>query len=123
MPYVESLLARELDLRFIDARNLAAEARIGLGIEGYPTKEQSNLIFEEAVRLFQSKSDKEQSHLRQRNWELEAVKMSSGSSSAGSDWLDSGSDHHHRPGVSGASSERPSSRNKRIGGILGVFRL
>jgi len=123
MPYVESLLARELALRFIDARNLASEARLGLGIEGYPTKEQSNLIFEEAVRIFQSKSDREQNQLQQMNWELEAIKMSSGSSS-GSDWLDSGSDHQSPIGMSASSSKRPSRRSKRsTGGILGVLRL
>lgn len=123
MPYVESLLARELDLRFIDARNIVAEARIGLGIEGYPTKEQGSLIYEEAVRLFQAKSDKEQNRLREKNWELEAVKMSS-SSSSGSDWLDAGSEH--RPRTLSSSSSAPSERwksHKRTGGILGVFGL
>ena len=117
MPYVESLLARELDLRFIDARNIAAEARIVLGIEGYPTKEQGILIFEESVRIFQTKSNKEQNLLRQKNWELESVKMSS-SSSSGSDWLDAGSEHRTT-----SKSERPSKSHKRTGGILGMFGL
>ena len=37
---VESLLTRELNLRFIDARMLVTEARITLGIEGYPDRDQ-----------------------------------------------------------------------------------
>jgi hypothetical protein len=38
---VEALLAREVMIRrFIDARFIATEARIGLGIHGYPTKTQ-----------------------------------------------------------------------------------
>lgn len=114
MPYVESLLVRELDLRFIDARDIAAEARIALAIEGYPTKDQASMILDEAIRIFQSKPDKEQNHMRRMNLELEAIKTSAGSQS-GWDCMDSSSSQMM------ASSEHSMSKNNRRG-IMSVFR-
>lgn len=78
---VESLLTRELELRFIDARNMATEARFSLGVEGYPTQDQIYQIRDEAIRIFRSKAFPEQCEYRRRNLELEAVKIPAGSRS------------------------------------------
>ncbi len=105
-------MSRDLDLRFIDARDIAAEARIVLGIQGYPSKDQAPLILDEAIRIFHSKSDKEQHHLRQMNWELEAIKLSAGSQSS-SDWIDSSDRNSITSDVVRSNTRR---------GIMGIFR-
>ena len=79
MPSVESLLSRELDLRFIDARAITAEARVALGIEGYPSMDKGSEIREEAIRIFQNKAENEKEAMRRMNWELEALKSTSNS--------------------------------------------
>ena len=86
---VESILTRELDVLFIDARGLAAEARLSLGMDGYPSKNEIYLLRDEAVRIFRAKSQDEQTAYRRRNWDLEAVKIPAGSMSM-SDYMDSG---------------------------------
>lgn len=76
---IESFLTRELDLRFIDARTIATEARVSLGILGYPSSDQIAQVREEAIRIFHSKSGGDQRALRQLNMELvEALKNTSG---------------------------------------------
>jgi len=84
MPSIESILTRELDLRFIDARTIATEARIALGIEGYPSKEHITMIRDEAVRIFESKSSEDQKAMQRMHHEFEAIKIPGGSL-AGSD--------------------------------------
>ena len=81
MSTIESFLTRELDVRFIDARFIATEARISLGIEGYPTRDQVELLREEGIRIFRNKSPEEQRALQKLNLDLEAVKMPAGSMS------------------------------------------
>jgi hypothetical protein len=49
---VESYLTRELDIRFIDARSIVNEAKVGLGIVGYPLKEQDKLLKQEAIKIY-----------------------------------------------------------------------
>ena len=78
---IESFLTRELDVRFIDARNIATEARMSLGIEGYPTREQGAMLRNEALRLFALKSAEEQQGLQKMNSDFEAAKLPSGSMS------------------------------------------
>lgn len=116
MTSIESILTRELDLRFIDARNIATEARIALGIEGYPSKDHINLIRDEAVRIFQRKSLDERRNMQRMNSDFEAMKIPAGSRSPtmmeGSSSMDSTSDH-----IS-ISSEDSSRRS----GIRGLFR-
>lgn len=114
MPSVESLLTRSLDLRFIDARNIAAEARLSLGIDGYPSEDQVYQLRDEAVRIFQSKSQEEQRKMRRQNWDLEAVKIPAGSMSM-SDYMDSGGSDSGS--VTSGSSETSSRR-----GLRGMFR-
>ena len=66
MVSIESLLTRELDLQFIDARTIAMEARLSLGIEGYPSPDQYDVIRTRAIELFSSKSPTEQVALREK---------------------------------------------------------
>ena len=92
MSSIESMLTRQLDLRFIDARTLATEARIALGIEGYPAKEDINTIVAKAVHIFQQKSLDEQQSMQRLHWNLEAIKFPNGAMSIGES-VDSASDH------------------------------
>lgn len=82
MPSVESFLTRELDLRFIDARNLATEARLSLGIQGYPDRDQVSELRREAIRIYQSKTYVERRSLQQLNMDLESIKIPAGSSAS-----------------------------------------
>ena len=93
MSSIESILTRELDLRFIDARTIAAEARITLGIEGYPSKEQLSTIRDEAVRIFYAKSIDEQMAMQRMNRDLKSFKFQTDSLSTRESMLDSTSDH------------------------------
>ena len=77
-----SRLSRELDVSFIDARNIAAEARVALDIEGYPTADQVSKIVDEAHRIFQNMPREEQKRLRIKNMELQAIKSSCSSLSS-----------------------------------------
>ena len=72
---IESFLTRELNVRFIDARNLATEAKLNLGYHDYPSKSQKLEIQEEACRIFSERlSDSERSHLREQSNELKNTK-------------------------------------------------
>ena len=91
MVSIESMLTRQLDLRFIDARTLATEARIALGIEGYPSQDDIDIIVAEAVNIFQQKSLDEQQSMQRLHWNLEAIKFPNGAISVG-ETMDSASD-------------------------------
>ena len=60
MTTVEGVLTRELEIRFIDARALCNEAKLGLGFVGYPSPEQEVLLVEEAKMLFQARPEETQ---------------------------------------------------------------
>lgn len=76
-PSVECYLTRELSIRFIDARELANEAKITLGITGYPTKGEQRLVCTQAMRVFNNRPDTEKLALRRLNSDLtEAIKSS-----------------------------------------------
>ena len=112
MTSIESILTRQLDLRFIDARTLATEARIALAIEGYPSKDDIHMIVAEAVKIFQQKSLDEQQSMQQLHWNLEAIKFPNGAMSIGES-MDSASDH---------SSVNSSSLSSDVSGRLSVIR-
>ena len=115
MVSIESMLTRQLDLRFIDARTLATEARIALGIEGYPSKDDIHTIVNEAVKIFQQKSLEEQQCMQRLHWNLEAVKFPTGAmSNAGESSMDSASDHSS---VTSSSSLPSDLSGRRRGGI------
>lgn len=85
---IESKLCRSLDIRFIDARALKMEAMISLGIEGYPNREERVKIETEAVRIFNLKKEDQKMNMRKMNWDLDAMKIPTGSISL-SDVFDS----------------------------------
>ena len=89
---VESLLTRELDLRFIDARVLATEARISLGVEGYPTRDQVDDLRMEAIRIFERKSSGERRALQKLNMDFEAIKFPAGSVASAASSVDGSGD-------------------------------
>jgi hypothetical protein len=57
---VEAVLTRELEIRFIDARALCNEAKLGLGVDGYPSPEQEVLLVEEAKMIFRARPEETQ---------------------------------------------------------------
>jgi hypothetical protein len=82
---VESFLTRELKIRFIDARNIASEARLSLEIQGYPTEAEKTQIHAKAIELFRRRPEKERTRMRQFSADLNAVKISACSFSPSSD--------------------------------------
>jgi hypothetical protein len=79
---VESFLTRELDIRFIDARNIVTEAKINLGVNGYPSKDQERELREEAIKIFQQRPGEAQTTMRRLSADLEAIKIPAGSKSS-----------------------------------------
>ena len=76
---IESTLSRELNISFLDARRLAADARVGLGIEGYSSKDQEEDILAESMALFYQSSSEKRRSLRASKTTLENHKISSNS--------------------------------------------
>lgn len=70
---VESDLSRKLGITFIDARSVATEAKLALGIHCYPSDEQKEQIIEEAVKIFQQSPDNVRDEMRLNHESLEAV--------------------------------------------------
>jgi hypothetical protein len=83
---IESTLTRELEIRFIDARAIATEAKLNLGIEGYPGCDQEDLLLGEAIAIFHSRPGDVKNVMRRLKSDLDAVKKPTGSiNKAGSD--------------------------------------
>ena len=57
MPSIESIISKQLNIRFIDAHVIATEAKLNLGIFGYITDDhhddKSIVVVNEACRIFQ----------------------------------------------------------------------
>eukprot|EP00934_Nitzschia_sp_Nitz4_P006379 Nitzschia sp. Nitz4//scaffold83_size84149//705//959//NITZ4_005157-RA/size84149-processed-gene-0.83-mRNA-1//-1//CDS//3329558896//6369//frame0 len=81
MSTIESILTRELNVRFIDARVISSEAKVALGIQGYPSAEQLPALHREAERIFYAKSVQERSSMQQMNMSFESMKQTSSHSS------------------------------------------
>jgi hypothetical protein len=79
---VEAVLTRELEIRFIDARALCNEAKLGLGIVGYPSPEQEVLLVEEAKMIFRARPEETQHTMITLKSNLDAVKIPKGSMSS-----------------------------------------
>ncbi len=75
---VESYLTRELDIRFIDARSIVNEAKVSLGIVGYPLEEQEKLLMDEAIKIYGGHNVDVQTHMRRLKGDLNAVKIPAG---------------------------------------------
>lgn len=82
---IEGALTRDLDIRFIDARMLALEAKVNLGVEGYHSPEQQEQIIEEALKIFAGRPDEVRKTMLERNTNLEAAKKRERSNSEDTD--------------------------------------
>lgn len=71
---IEGYLTRQHDIRFIDAREIANEAKISLGISGYPTKEECVLVRLQASRIFARRPESEKAAMQRMNSDLVAAK-------------------------------------------------
>jgi hypothetical protein len=71
---IEGALTHDLDIRFIDARMLALEAKVNLGVEGYHGAEQHEQILEEALKIFAGRPDEVRNTMLERNANFEAAK-------------------------------------------------
>ena len=74
---VEMFLTRKLDIRFIDARSITNEAKVNLGIHGYPTKEQELQIKKEACRIFCERPETSKDTMRHLRASLDAIRAPS----------------------------------------------
>jgi hypothetical protein len=73
---IEGSLTRKLDIRFIDARFMVIEAKVNMGITGYPTEEQALKVQNEAIKIFKGQSDEVKRTMRRLKNDLEEVKSS-----------------------------------------------
>lgn len=73
---VEAHLTRQLDIRFIDARTLCTEAKVSLGVEGYPTEDQEGMLIQEAVQIFERRPNEAKTTMRRLKSSLDAVTKS-----------------------------------------------
>jgi hypothetical protein len=108
---VEAILTRELEIRFIDARTLCNEAKLGLGIDGYPNPEQELSIVEETKMIFRARPEETQRAMRRLKTNLDAVKIPNGSMSSPSSSGD-GSESENLSSDISFSSKRSSSSQK-----------
>lgn len=104
---VESYLTRELSIRFIDARSFVTEAKVSLGINGYPDKSQLALLREESIRLFLQSPEGTKRKLQRLNADLQAVKLPSETSET--QWSEYSDYHSARP----TSTDDTSTRSQR----------
>ena len=64
---IEATLTRKLNISFLGARSLATEAKLQLGVHGYPSKEMQCRLVHLAEEIFHTKSnDIQQGMLRDR---------------------------------------------------------
>ena len=76
MMTIETILTRELNIRFIDARELGCQAKLNLGIVGYAADQQTkSMLVQEAIRIFQlERSASAKDVMRKLNNDLETLK-------------------------------------------------
>ena len=73
---VESKISVALDIRFIDARVIATEAKLNLGIEGYHDESREEEIVNEAMRVYrESLSADARTKMAVQQYNLERVKQ------------------------------------------------
>jgi hypothetical protein len=78
---VEAYLTRQLHIRFIDARTLCTEAKVSLGVEGYPTDDQEGMLIQEAIQIFARHPNETKAAMRRLKSDLDAVTSPAGSAS------------------------------------------
>eukprot|EP00339_Tiarina_fusa_P004079 CAMPEP_0117049780 /NCGR_PEP_ID=MMETSP0472-20121206/34372_1 /TAXON_ID=693140 ORGANISM="Tiarina fusus, Strain LIS" /NCGR_SAMPLE_ID=MMETSP0472 /ASSEMBLY_ACC=CAM_ASM_000603 /LENGTH=96 /DNA_ID=CAMNT_0004763315 /DNA_START=75 /DNA_END=362 /DNA_ORIENTATION=+ len=79
---VEAALTRKLGITFMDARQIATESKLRLNVAGYPSPEMKEQLINEAVRIFQDKSEQEQRSMQISRDAFEQTKIDTGSSSS-----------------------------------------
>ena len=72
---IESTLIRDLGICFIDARRLSTEAKLKLGVKGYPSVEMKLKCVELAIEIFNAKSSQERDAMRQMKVGLDSAKQ------------------------------------------------
>ena len=78
---VEAYLTRQLNIRFIDARTLCTEAKVSLGVEGYPTDDQEVMLIQEAIQIFARRPNETKTTMRRLKLNLDAITSPAGSAS------------------------------------------
>ena len=78
---IETILTRQLNIRFIDAKALCNEAKINLGIEGYHRDDQEEALLQEAINVFSERPDEARGVMRRLKSDLDAAKIPKGNSS------------------------------------------
>ena len=94
---VESILTRQLNIRFIDARALCTEAKLSLGVEGYHSEDQEGPLINEAIRLFTERPAHVKAAMTRLRSDLDAIKNPPRRSHSGC------SDYSQRSSSDGAS--------------------
>jgi hypothetical protein len=73
---IEATLTRKLNIRFIDARIIANEAKLKLGVDGYPcTKSQEEALIAEAMYIFDEQPKKVRDSLVVLKSDLDSLKL------------------------------------------------
>jgi hypothetical protein len=114
---LESTLTREFDIRFIDARSIVNEAKVKMGIFGYPSKGDEPKICREARRLFESQSHADKEAMWRLSANFQAIKDSSSSSfsAVGSSVHQGTSDDSRMSAVGSVSSSSTRSSSSSMG--------
>ena len=73
---VESQIARSLDIRIVEARTFAKEARNKLGIAGQLNKKQSKKVLQEAVKIFERRPESVKIAMRRLRYGSETMDVS-----------------------------------------------
>ena len=72
---IEATLIRELGIRFIDARQLSTQAKLKLGVKGYPSLETKLKCVELAIEIFNAKSARDQTVMQCLKTGLDSAKQ------------------------------------------------
>ena len=70
---LESTLTRDLAITFIDARHLTVQAKISLGIDGYPTNDQGEMVIQRAIELFEDQPVEIQQRMKRNKTALDDI--------------------------------------------------
>ena len=79
---IEAILTRKLNIRFIDARAFVTEAKLNLGVEGYPASSQEELLIAEAINIFENRPEDVRKVMHILKSDLDAIKIPIGSLSS-----------------------------------------
>eukprot|EP00538_Stauroneis_constricta_P013831 CAMPEP_0119557082 /NCGR_PEP_ID=MMETSP1352-20130426/8859_1 /TAXON_ID=265584 /ORGANISM="Stauroneis constricta, Strain CCMP1120" /LENGTH=139 /DNA_ID=CAMNT_0007604125 /DNA_START=18 /DNA_END=433 /DNA_ORIENTATION=- len=70
---VEATLTKALGITFIDARRMTRQARVNLGIIGFPSPQQEKALLEETIRLFVLRSETDQADMKRQKRLLDSA--------------------------------------------------